>query len=257
MEGEGGPQIPNNPGWPDIGVKAAHVLSQRKGALRDKVYLLLLHSCLLYYMQDSLMKAGVLSTGGPPQTAPSSRHSRHPSMDFILMAAAAREDITRESIPRENISSVPIPRENISSVSIPRETTNMDANTKESSTPFESVTQPPPEVSTLPSNQHPAPSLLGTPVDQVSDFNSSLIASHVSNDGIPGHVTIAEALPSPIATNKIPEDLTKLADLTLTDTPKKKITREDFAKSGSGGGLQKTFDPLDPLSNLDPLWSMK
>ena len=51
-------------------------------------------------------------------------------------------------------------------------------------------------------------------------------------------------------------DLTQLDLLTITDSPKKKkITKEDFMSST--GNLQSNPDPTDPLSQLNPLWSLK
>ncbi len=61
-------------------------------------------------------------------------------------------------------------------------------------------------------------------------------------------------------------DLSKLADLTLDSgtmgvSPNrgKKITKQDFTNPGSGlkQTQSKEPDPSDPLSSLDPLWSMK
>ncbi len=61
-------------------------------------------------------------------------------------------------------------------------------------------------------------------------------------------------------------DLAKLADLSLSggggsksDAPTaKRMTKKDFARSGSNSsGLNAPADPNDPLSQLDPLWSLK
>ena len=53
-------------------------------------------------------------------------------------------------------------------------------------------------------------------------------------------------------------DLSKLADLNIRETPspKKKITKQDFLNSK---GLQKNEENTenDPLSQLDPMWSLK
>ena len=53
----------------------------------------------------------------------------------------------------------------------------------------------------------------------------------------------------------IPSDLTQLADLSLTEPKTKKITKEDFFSPAKKVGATK--DESDPLSQLDPLWSMK
>ena len=56
-------------------------------------------------------------------------------------------------------------------------------------------------------------------------------------------------------------DLTKFADLnlsgTVSQTPnKKKISKQDFLNAKKGLN-QDTTNPDDPLSQLDPLWSLK
>lgn len=52
-------------------------------------------------------------------------------------------------------------------------------------------------------------------------------------------------------------DLSKLADLNISahsTSPKKKITKADFTKAK---GIKQDTNPDDPLSQLDPLWSLK
>ena len=54
-------------------------------------------------------------------------------------------------------------------------------------------------------------------------------------------------------------DLSKLADLNISNTstpsPKKKVTKQDFMNASKG--LKNEADAADPLSQLDPLWSLK
>ena len=54
-------------------------------------------------------------------------------------------------------------------------------------------------------------------------------------------------------------DLSKLADLNISNTstpsPKKKVTKQDFLNASKG--LLTEADAADPLSQLDPLWSLK
>ena len=53
-------------------------------------------------------------------------------------------------------------------------------------------------------------------------------------------------------------ELSKLADLSMNPSNsspnRKKITKEDFNKKE---GLKQDTNPNDPLSQLDPLWSLK
>ena len=57
-------------------------------------------------------------------------------------------------------------------------------------------------------------------------------------------------------------ELSKLADLSLNPSNsspnRKKITKEDFKnRSEIDQGLKQDSNPNDPLSQLDPLWSLK
>ena len=52
------------------------------------------------------------------------------------------------------------------------------------------------------------------------------------------------------------EELTRFEGLSLTDSPaKRRISKEDFKKSTTSLG-SSSGDPSDPLSQLDPLWSL-
>ena len=63
--------------------------------------------------------------------------------------------------------------------------------------------------------------------------------------------------PSGPAVKNIPDDLTKLADLSVMGSPKqRKITKEDFLTQ-ENRIVNKEENPSDPLAQLDPLWSLK
>ena len=75
----------------------------------------------------------------------------------------------------------------------------------------------------------------------------------------------AAAAEQKTASGMFSPDIAKLADLSsleaMTTTPQspssetpKRITKKDFGKAGS---LKTAADPNDPLSQLDPLWSLK
>jgi len=194
-----GPQVPDLPGWPDLGGKVAHALLQRKGVVRDKLHLKLVHEALLYYMQDVLMKQGILNTG-PKSGGKSSRtHSRHPSQDFVILAATAKESLGANVQDDEEHRLV---EDNESSSDT---STNLDSKPEE-------IEDPVPEM-------------------DPEETDSSV--------------------------GKIPEDLSKLADISISESPKaRKITKEDFLRPASRN-LVKEADPMDPLSQLDPLWSLK
>ena len=73
-----------------------------------------------------------------------------------------------------------------------------------------------------------------------------------------GNPSLTQLDLDPIANNSvmnIPSDLTKLADLSIDEGKTKKFTKDDFNSPSKGMGPPN--DPADPLSQLDPLWSLK
>ena len=71
--------------------------------------------------------------------------------------------------------------------------------------------------------------------------------------GVAGN--IEETKEKPESCKNIPDDLFKLADITIDKEKKtKKITKEDFLNPSE---QMSRIDPTDPLSQLDPLWSLK
>ena len=68
-------------------------------------------------------------------------------------------------------------------------------------------------------------------------------------------LTLEQATAGPGPLKNIPDDLLKLADITESEPKKnKKISKEDFLNPSSQVGM---VDESDPLSKLDPLWSLK
>ena len=78
------------------------------------------------------------------------------------------------------------------------------------------------------------------------------------SDGKVGNPSLTQLDLDPIVNNSvinIPSDLTKLADLSINEGKTKKFTKDDFNSPSKGMGPPN--DPADPLSQLDPLWSLK
>lgn len=194
MESEGGVHVPVVQGWPDICSKMGHLMLQRKGVVRDKQYLKLVYECLLYYMQDILMKQGILNTGTASVLGGKKTHSRHPSQDFVGLSVATLKD---ELIKVES----------------------------------EEIMQPELEESAI------------HPVKSKDDSPSSSILTLEQENTASGSLTT------------FPDDLSKLADITESQHKKnKKISKEDFLNPSRQVGK---VDESDPLSQLDPLWSLK
>ena len=93
--------------------------------------------------------------------------------------------------------------------------------------------------------------------DQVQSHHDELASLHLDTHGAESCPVTGSVFDSQGTSPKIPTDLSKLADISLTESPKKqKITKEDFLRP-STGLVTKEQNPKDPLDMLDPLWSLK
>merc|ERR1712142_124734 len=195
-------------GMPDVTNKLVQLLLQRKGILRDKQHIRLIHEALLYFLQDTLMKQGILNTGNTPSLSKKG-HSRHPSQDFVgLSVTSLKQELNTTSTVAEVGNTQKLHSDN-----------NVESNR------FETTDG----------------------VDE--DRNTSCIESGCSD-------MTPQAEAKSLAKN-IPDDLSKLADISIDDVQtkkSKKITKEDFLNPL--GSVSKVNDS-DPLSQLDPLWSLK
>merc|ERR1719186_2084151 len=170
-------------------------------------------------MQDSLMKQGILNTGNTSVVGGKKSHSRHPSQDFVgLTVATLKEELKNE--PKVEIS--------------------LDTGEKVHEKVADDVGEVNESISSAPS----LPNL--EEVSNVVEIDEKATVPSVCAN-IPDDLLSVSA--------NIPDDLTKLADISLPQEGKsKKITKHDFLNpSGQVGKV----DPADPLSQLDPLWSLK
>lgn len=209
MESSSGPQVPIGKIWPDVCSKLENLLLQRKGVVRDKMYIRLIYESVLYYMQDILMKQGVLNTGNTTVLGSKKCHSRHPSQDFVgLTVATLKEELKNETELQPPLVTV--------GEAIDQATSDVGEKNKSTAcTPL-------------------PPVLLGMSTVMEQDSQVCIESTMSKN---------------------IPADLTKLADISLTDEGKsKKITKQDFLNPT--GQIGKS-DNSDPLSQLDALWSLK
>ena len=90
-------------------------------------------------------------------------------------------------------------------------------------------------------------------VQEKKEAVESSVPAEESSISLPSPLTQIDLSQSP--NSNIPTDLTQLADLSLTESKTKKITKEDFLSPAKKVG--PTNNDADPLSQLDPLWSMK
>ena len=93
--------------------------------------------------------------------------------------------------------------------------------------------------------------------DPTQNLHDELAPLHLDQQGAESCPILGSVLDTQVASPKIPSDLSKLADISLTESPKKqRITKEDFLKP-STGLVTKEQNTKDPLDMLDPLWSLK
>ena len=207
METRVGPSVPSSPGFPDVTNLFATILCQRKGIVRDKEYMNLVYEILLYYMQDTLMKQGILTK---PAASGLKTHNRHPSQDFILgptsIATTRKAELAVEQV---------------------------EVNLKDSEAQIDTK-----------------------PVEKQQEENLPILESSQANEKSKENEDSVESSVVQRDMTGIPDDLSKLVDFSTTDSPsKRKFTKEDFMKPSQGIGGET--DPADPLSQLDPLWSLK
>jgi len=210
MESPSGVQVPAAQGWPDVSAKLGHLMMQRKGVVRDKQYLKFVYESLLYYMQDNLMKQGILNTGSAIVLGGKKGHSRHPSQDFVGLTVATLKEELNKVDPVE----IDIKMEDDDSVA--------DG-----------------------SNDAKDLSISSNPLVDVEEESTVVVKEEEATPAGSAGVVL----------KNIPDDLSKLADITESQTKKtKKITKDDFANfTGQVGKV----DESDPLSQLDPLWYNK
>jgi len=225
MDTISGVSVPGTQGWPDICTKLGHLMLQRKGVVRDKQYLKLVYECLLYYMQDNLMKQGILNTGNTSVLVNKKGHSRHPSHDFVG-------------------SSVTTLKEQLIKVDPAKVDDKLEKRAGDTfTTAYDSVTD---------ENQSMASPVPSQPCEAApQDVPSASPAPSKLSEAAPHASTSASLL------KNIPDDLTKLADINITEADakkQKKISKYDFLNPTRQVGK---VDESDPLSQLDPLWSLK
>ena len=93
--------------------------------------------------------------------------------------------------------------------------------------------------------------------DPAQCHHDELASLHSDSHGAESFPVTGSVSGSQGVSPKIPTDLSKLADISLTESPKKqRITKEDFLRP-STSLVTKEQNPKDPLDMLDPLWSLK
>ncbi|XP_055953488.1 tyrosine-protein phosphatase non-receptor type 23-like [Argiope bruennichi] len=220
----------------DVAVVATIVSQQRKFLVQDKEQLKFCYDTVLYYAQDLLMKRGILTNRASfddklPVSGSTSSHVRHPSEDFILGSGGLAK--LQSGMEKLGLSSG---QQNVESeitsteIAITNNTITVEnggGDTSENSQPSDELTA-------------------SEPIDKKDEPASTPEPPKDSK-------TSAEK-PLPSITSLLdPSNFT----LDSAGSPaKRKITKDNFATS-RGSLSTSSCDSADPLSQLDPLWSLK
>ncbi|XP_035218938.1 tyrosine-protein phosphatase non-receptor type 23-like [Stegodyphus dumicola] len=219
----------------DVAQIAGTVSQQRKFLIQEKEQLKFCYDAVLYYAQDLLMRRGILTTRASfddklPGSGSTNSHVRHPSEDFILgsgglaklQSGIARMGLSSENVDIEKNVSKSEPSVNKSSLPVNNGDVTAENSAETSTTDTELSSEP-----TVISTDAESP-----PADKKDSIDKNL----------PSITSILD-----------PSNFT----LESTSSPaKRKITKENFATS-KGSLSTSSSDSADPLSQLDPLWSLK
>ncbi|KAF2367940.1 PTP type protein phosphatase, partial [Trinorchestia longiramus] len=194
----------------------------RRGGLQDKDYLAFLYSAALYAAQELLMKRGILTNKATFEEGPLEKghrqHVRHPSAD--LLAATCDFNRLKCKLGLDQPDDQP-------------STAQKDqAETESCSVDWSSSSESSEQKNT-------------SRVDTVTS-SSTTVPPASSVSGLP--------LPPNLAASLDPQQL-KIEPA----APGKgaKITKESFERPSKAGLTSRPRDPDDPLSDLDPLWTLK
>ncbi|XP_054720736.1 tyrosine-protein phosphatase non-receptor type 23-like [Uloborus diversus] len=233
-------EMNNGHGPRDVGQVASTISQQRKFLLQDKDHLKFCYDTVLYYAQDLLMRRGILTTRATfedklPSSGTTSSHVRHPSEDFILgtgglaklQSGIAKMGITPDqtnsdstSVDKETFPKSPVSLGNGNVAGDSSSIDKLDVNVDK-----------------------PAP---------VNDTDSKIESTPTEESKSRELSGDKNVLPS-ITSLLDPSNFT----LESTTSPaKRKITKENFISS-KGSLSTSSSDSADPLSQLDPLWSLK
>lgn len=233
-------EIAAGSGLLDILSAAIKLAQSRKFCIQEKEQFKFCHDVVLYHAQDLLIKRGILvstpSFGTKAHTGTPS-HVRHPSEDFMLRSNSTS---SRSSVAPEMPAVLPSPAP-------------VDTPAAAAAEPEAAEQQPVAvEEPALPASEGPkeeggeaSSSVAENAQGQEEQQQPYSTAAEASKEGGPA-AAVADLL----------DPATFTLDPGQGTPAKQKITRESFMNP-PGSLAQTKPDPKDPLSQLDPLWSLK
>lgn len=247
---------------------AKKMFRQRRLAMKEKLQLKYAYEAILFYTQDILAKEGILikkASFGDKLPHPGEKSNQWTPTEDVLFGSSMPVNVLRTNVAKMGLHAIqPTAEERGTSMEHPK--SGLSENLPD-------VVQR----SDMKEKEHEA----GTSSEQMSDSvhcspklphsgsNSSLksldSASHRSLDSVslPSFDSAPESKEgSPFHQPARPGNQLSLADLQNPQTfdlgtseGKKKITKANFQQKSSGLS-DRSGDPADPLSSLDPLWSL-
>lgn len=241
-------EIAAGSGLLDILSAAIKLAQSRKFCIQEKEQFKFCHDVVLYHAQDLLIKRGILvstpSFGTKTHTGTPS-HVRHPSEDFMLRS---NSNSSRSAVAPETPAVVP----STAPVDAPTEPA-VPAAEPVVPTPQPEATEEQPMAVDEPAPEGPMEEGEEVSID-VTEYAKGKEQQQQPDSAVAVEATAKEGGVAAVA------DLLDPATFTLDPsqgTPaKQKITRESFMNP-PGSLAQTKPDPKDPLSQLDPLWSLK
>ncbi|OCT73763.1 tyrosine-protein phosphatase non-receptor type 23 [Xenopus laevis] len=259
-------------GIPDLAELVKKMRQQRKYMLQEKIHLKFCYEAVLKHAEQVLQRHGVCtpSSSKPQHSTPLKLYTVQDPQDIVLGGDMPISSI-QATIAKLSIKPYPGGTENPSSYQLP---TSIDSwgNEPTTSNVFQpevpSIT-PQPDVTLLAVSKEYQPSQALPPT--ASNGNSVLVtesATEVSKHlpVVAGEVmTKTEPSPAVNSTSASSSSLNLLASLTpeafnldSSQKGKQKMSKQNFLQPQNGGGLARgTTAADDPLSMLDPLWTLK
>ncbi|XP_046386380.1 tyrosine-protein phosphatase non-receptor type 23 isoform X2 [Ischnura elegans] len=225
-----------------VSAAAGRLSQQRRGALRDRQHLLFTFQALLYHAQDLLMKRGILTSrstfeeaakGSIAASKSSSSHARHPSQDFLLSNSASLSQL-QSGMEKMGLAS-PADSDTFSISSHSGEIGK--ASEEHQNLPTVGKVDCKPASNDIGSEEQGASLTINSPMK--SESFGSLKNLFPLESGSNANVKIGKG---------------------FTQKQKSHFTRENFNVSNTGEAASLAPEkgtPGDPLSQLDPLWSLK
>ncbi|XP_052433644.1 tyrosine-protein phosphatase non-receptor type 23 [Carassius gibelio] len=256
-------------GIPDLIQLVRKMRQQRKNMLQEKLHLKFCYEAVLKHTEQVLQRHGIITSPctRTPNNIALKTYSRQESQDIVLggdmpissiQATVAKLSIRPPSVDHEqepNQDQMPSVSEAGSTVE--PDFTDMSLRPSQDTLCYEAMLDslsPPLSCTSSPGKtQSPSP-----PSGQGNGFTGSTPGSPVSNHHPSTEAALYAPSPPPSSSLDLLASLTPEAfTLDSAHRGKQRISKQSFLQPQEGKGLQGPPEGDDPLSSLDPLWTLK